>query len=150
MGTHFKGNQDEIQTLDVWIKMMRAKETISHIVDQPVRKNGLTMSQFSAMEILYHLGPQCQKMLGKKMLVSGGNITKIIDNLQKNSLVTRTTNCDDHRFFDIELTLKGKELIELTFRDHLNTLLDAFSVLTAKEKEQLAGLCKKLGTGQHK
>ncbi len=47
---------------------------------------GLTESQFGVLDSLFHLGPMKQKEIGKKILKSGGNITMVINNLEKRGI----------------------------------------------------------------
>ena len=49
----------------------------------------LTISQFGVLEALYHKGPLCQRDIAAKILKSTGNITMVIDNLEKRELVRR-------------------------------------------------------------
>jgi MarR family 2-MHQ and catechol resistance regulon transcriptional repressor len=65
----------------------------------------LTISQFGVLETLYHLGAMCQTEIGSKLLRSGGNITLVIDNLEKQGLVRRQRDTEDRRLVNIHLTL---------------------------------------------
>ena len=148
MGTHFQGESRDMQVLDTWIKLTRARETVSHGIQGSVRDSGLTMPQFGVLEILLHLGPQTQKALTHKLLVSGGNVTKVVDNLEKMGLVERRTHPQDRRLTNVHLQPEGKELICSVFPVHLKNLSQAFERLSSTEQIELARLCKKLGTGK--
>jgi MarR family 2-MHQ and catechol resistance regulon transcriptional repressor len=87
----------------------------------------------------------CQKELGQKILKSSGNITTVIDNLEKRQLVERRRLESDRRYFLVHLTATGKALIGDVFPEHVQRIVDQFSVLSAEEQEQLALLCKKIG-----
>lgn len=145
MGTHYKGSNKEINALDSYIKLLRAAETVSARVNASLIKKGLTESQFAVLEALYHLGPQCQKDIGKKLLRSGGNITLVVDNLEKQELVKRARSETDRRFFTVHLTDKGKSLIEELFPDQLKLIVEEMSVLSEKEQSEFQSLCKKIG-----
>lgn len=71
----------------------------------------------------------------------------MIDNLEKNGFVIRTRRSDDRRCNQIELTNKGRRLIERIFPKHAERIRDVFSVLTDEEQEELTKLCRKLGKG---
>ncbi len=148
MGSHYNGSNREILVLDAWIKLSRALDTVKKQVVQPIREHGLTMAQFGVLELLFHLGPQCQKTIGQKRLTTGGNITQIVDNLVTAGLVVRKTDPDDRRFTRITLTGKGRDRITSAFESHLESLLKAFQPLPNMDLMQLAGLSKTLGTGQ--
>lgn len=112
-----------------------------------ISNHGLTPGQFGIMETLYHKGPLCQKELAQKLLRSGGNITKVVDNLERDGLVVRVRDKNDRRYYRIELTLKGLKKIESLFPQVLENLMTRFSILTTEEQTQLAFFCKRLGLG---
>ena len=57
MPTHYKGTEEERRALDVFIKLMRAAESVADRTGGPMAAAGLTPSQFGVLETLYHLGP---------------------------------------------------------------------------------------------
>ena len=145
MGTNFKGTEKEIKALDVYIKLIRASESLSSRINSKLDKKGLTISQFAVLDVLYNLGPLSQKDLGKKILRSGGNITMVIDNLEKQSFVERERSQEDRRFFIIHLTKKGKKFFAKIFPIFLDSVLKEFSVLTNKEQIEFQRMCKLIG-----
>jgi MarR family 2-MHQ and catechol resistance regulon transcriptional repressor len=86
-------------------------------------------------------------VLGEKLLRSGGNITLVIDNLEKHGLVRRERQTEDRRTIVIHLTPKGMRLIKRVFPGHARMILKEMSQLKPKEQEDLRRLCRKLGTG---
>jgi MarR family 2-MHQ and catechol resistance regulon transcriptional repressor len=145
MPTRFEGTQDEKSVLDAWIKLARARDTVVNCIRPVIEKHGLTISQFGALECIYHLGPQSQANIGKKLLVSGPNIVKVIDNLERDQMVKRVPHKTDRRSNLVELTGRGKSKIKLVFAQHLEALKSAFDGLSEKEIQALAQLSKKLG-----
>ena len=145
MGTHYEGSEKEIKTLNAFIKLMRASESINNRLNRQLSNAGLTTSQFGVLEALLHLGPLNQKALGEKLLKSGGNITLVIDNLEKSDLVERQRDTEDRRSILIHLTPEGEEVISSYFPKHLANIVKEFSVLTEQELDQLACICKKIG-----
>lgn len=145
MGTHYEGSPKEQKTLNAFIKLMRATESLNNRLNRHHAEADLTVTQFGVLEALLHLGPLNQKALGEKLLKSGGNITLVIDNLEKSGLVERQQNPEDRRSMMIHLTPKGKKFISSYFPKHLNRIVEEFEVLSDKELDQLAKICKKLG-----
>jgi MarR family 2-MHQ and catechol resistance regulon transcriptional repressor len=145
MGTHYNGPEEDKKTLNAFIKLMRASESINSRLSRHLSDANLTLSQFGTLEALLHLGPLNQRDLGRKLLKSGGNITMVIDNLQKSGMVKKETDPSDRRAVIISLTDKGRTYIEEYFPKHLDKIREEFAVLGNKEKDQLAALCKKLG-----
>ncbi len=134
----------EITALSTFVKLMRASESVSKDVHAELKKKKLSISQFGILEALYHKGPMCQKEIGQKILKSGGNITMVIDNLEKQGLVERLRNENDRRYFQIHLTQNGRELIKEIFPDHAKRIAERFSVLSETEQTALGNLLKKL------
>lgn len=148
MGTKFLGTIEEIRALNAWIKMVRAVDTLKTRIEGHLSDYNLTVPQFGVLEILFHLGTQCQKSIGEKLLSSAGNITLVVDNLEKLELVKRVRNIKDRRFYEVQLTQQGNALITKIFYKHAIGVANAFSILTGDEQDELGKLCKKLGTGK--
>jgi MarR family transcriptional regulator, 2-MHQ and catechol-resistance regulon repressor len=145
MGTHYSGSDSEKITLNAFIKLMRATESLNNRLNRHLADADLTVSQFGTLEALYHLGPLNQRSIGEKILKSGGNITMVVDNLEKCGYVKRKKDPNDRRAVLIHLTGEGNKFIKKFFPRHLEKIKEEFSVLTEEEKIQLAELCKKLG-----
>ena len=145
MGTKYRGKPEEVNALNAFIKLMRAAESVMNWTQQRLKTYNLTASQFGAMESLYHLGPMCQRDVGTKLLKSGGNITMVVDNLEKRDLVTRERGPDDRRFITVDLTPAGRKLIEEVFPVQLAGIVEDMSVLSDTQLEEFGALCKKLG-----
>jgi MarR family 2-MHQ and catechol resistance regulon transcriptional repressor len=148
MPTHHKGTAIEVRALNAFIKLTRATESLMSRLFRRGTADPLTISQFGVMETLYHLGPLCQGELSGKLLRSGGNITLVIDNLEKQGLVRRERDLEDRRLVRVSLTSKGTELISEIFPKHIASIVEEMQALTPEEQEQLGELCKKLGKGE--
>lgn len=148
MATHYDGTETEKIALDAFIKLNRSTQSVATGCKKGIEDAGITETQFGILELLYHTGSQCQKSIGKRLLKSGGNITLVIDNLEKSDLVKRTRSKNDRRFYDIHLTEKGATLIKEVFQVVLKDIVRVFSVLNPSEQKELARLTKKLGLGK--
>ncbi len=133
--------------LATYTKLMRAAESVTNRTGRLMSEAGLTISQFGVLEALYHKGPLCQRDIAAKILKSTGNITLVIDNLEKNGLVRRERDSEDRRYLTVHLTDKGGVLIAETFTRVAAAIVSNMSVLTPAEQEQLGDLCKKVGLG---
>ena len=148
MATHFKGTLEQTLALDTWVKLSRAKESVGRKLKPCLGQHGVTSAQFGVLEMLYHLGTLNQTVIARKMLVSGGNVTMLVDNLEKHSWVERRRSQKDRRVIKVHLTTAGKAVIEQVLPIHAGALTEALAVLTSGERETLGMLCKKLGRGQ--
>lgn len=146
MPTHYRGTAAETRALNTFIKMMRAANSLgANLARNLAAEADLTMSQFAVLEALLHLGPMSQSEVCAKLLLSGSNITTVIDNLEKRDLVRRTRRSDDRRVVDVSLTDKGRKLIAGLFPAHARRITSLFSALTPKQQDHLADLCRTLG-----
>ncbi len=133
--------------LTLWVKLARTYATFGRRTLDDIRSYGLTQPQFGVLESLGHLGEITLGDLSRKTLSSCGNITVVVDNLEKEGLVLRRHCTEDRRVIYVRLTPKGTKLFRAIFPRHARCITDLAAVLTEEEQEHLAGLLKKLGTG---
>lgn len=133
------------KALALWVKLARAHSLMLRLSARDISRYGLTQPQFAVIEALGHLGPMKISALGAKMLVTGGNMTIVIDNLEKSGLVQRVRCLDDRRATTISLTEKGSALFDEVFPQHAAFVAEALSVLTVEEISTLSALLKKFG-----
>src|SRR5690606_7210422 len=120
--------------LDAFIKLMRSSNSVASQLDRRLDEEGLTTTQFGVLETLFHLGPLCQRELGEKLLTSGGNITTVVDNLERRSLVQRVRSEEDRRFVSVHLTDQGRKLIADVFPRQLGRIVESLSALSPAEQ----------------
>ncbi|MBU2491997.1 MAG: MarR family winged helix-turn-helix transcriptional regulator [Bacteroidetes bacterium] len=147
MNTEKKYGKKKSLALDTWVKLARAFTMVGRKSEESIRSFGLTTAQFGVIEALGHLGDMNVGRLCEKMLVTGGNMTLVLDNLEKQKLVERVANAKDRRTLNITLTSKGKNLFDEIFVKHAGHIETTFSVLNEDEQKQLGSLLKKLGLG---
>lgn len=133
------------QALATYTVLVRGTESATSRIHKYLDELGLTISQFGVLEALYHLGPLCQKDLASKILKTSGNLTMVIDNLEKSALVRRLKDEADGRVWNISLTDAGRKLIARIFPKHAAIVEREMAVLSQAEQKTLAKLCKKLG-----
>ncbi|ALC17858.1 transcriptional regulator, MarR family [Desulfuromonas soudanensis] len=138
--------KETYRALNTYTKLMRAAESVTSRAHRILAEPKLTLSQFGVLEALYHKGPLCQRDIAAKILKSAGNITLVIDNLEKRGLVRRERDNEDRRYLTIHLTAAGTSLISTVFADVETKIVAEMASLDEKEQELLGRLCKKLGT----
>lgn len=132
--------------LSLLVKLVRATDTMAMLTTKDIERYGLTTPQFSIFETLGHLGPMLVKEIGSKKLMTGGNMTVVIDNLEKQGLVERAVCPTDRRATYIRLTEKGQKLFDEVFIQHAKYVEElVWSALNEDEINQLSALLKKLG-----
>jgi len=148
--THYQGDETTRRALDTYIKLSRARKTVASLTGRLLADYGLTESQFGALEALHFLGPMSQSEIGEKLLVTGGNMTMVMNNLEKRGLVSRRRTPTDRRQNTVSLTEAGEQLIGDLFPRHAQNMVEMLAALDPDEQEQLGRLCKKLGRQVHK
>lgn len=134
--------------LSSFVKLRRAVNSLTPRLNPVLQKDfRLTESQFGVLEALLHLGTMPQARLCDKLLVSGSNLTTVIDNLENRGLVRRAADPEDRRTWMVQLTDRGRELITRAFPPHAARVTALLGTLTALEQKQLGQLCRKLGLG---
>ena len=144
MGTRHHGSLEEINALNAFIKLQRAAESVSARV-HAVLPDGLTVTQFGVLEAIHHIGPLCQSELAEKLLKSGGNLTLVVDNLEKAGYVARERDPADRRFVVVKLTDKGQAFIAALFPKVVANVTREMAALSSTELSDFGRLCKKIG-----
>jgi MarR family 2-MHQ and catechol resistance regulon transcriptional repressor len=147
MATRHQGTSREKRALDAYIALMRASEAVTARTHGHLAEAKLTIGQFGALEALHHLGPLRTTELARKLLRSPGNMTTVLDNLEKSGLVRRTQEEGDRRCTTVSITTRGATLIRDIFPRHVTELTRELGNLTAQEQDELKRLCQKLGRG---
>ena len=145
MPSHYQGTPQEIQALDTYIKLTRAVDSLYSRLSRRGTIRDLTPSQFGVLEALFHLGSMSQSEISAKLLKSGGNMTLVIDNLEKRGLVQRNQDMVDRRITTVSLTAAGKDLITEVLPVHVAAILEEMNSISLEEQICLGQLCKKLG-----
>jgi MarR family 2-MHQ and catechol resistance regulon transcriptional repressor len=138
---------EQEEALRVWISLARCYTTYSKAISAKVQEYGLTTPQFGVLEALYHLGPLSLGELADKLLVTGGNVTYVMDRLEDQGFVYRDRSGADRRVVQAKLTQEGRELIESVFPGHVDYVQHLCRHLDAGELTTLRRLLKQLGLG---
>lgn len=137
---------DDIQlSLKLFVVLSKASKVIIERALKDMRQYGLSPTEFTVMELLYHKGRFPLQQIGSKILMTSGSITYNIDKLERKGLIRRNPCEEDRRVIFAELTPQGRELIERIFPSHMKAIQKIMQGLNTEEKEQLIPLLKKLG-----
>lgn len=128
-----------------YVKLMRARSSVVAQVEPLLARAGLTVTQLGVLEAVLHKGPLSQRDLVRKMLTSPGNMTDVIDKLERRGLVCRGPIAGDRRQVQVALTEAGRSLISEVFPRHARDIARAMAGLSQEETAQLDGLLRKLG-----
>jgi len=133
------------ESLQLYVVLSRACQWVNAHADRDIRRHGLNRTEFGVLELLYHKGRQPLQQIGGKVLMTSGNITYVVDKLEKKELAVRVACAEDRRVYYAEITDKGKTFMENAFPEHTKAIEEAVSGLTPEEQKLASELLKKLG-----
>ena len=145
MSSSQPGRAQERLALSTHVKLMRAANAARNFASRSLGDVGMTLTQFAVLEALYHLGPMSLSDIAQKVLTTGGNLTMVVGNLEKQGLARRQPCPEDRRMLIVVLTAKGKSLIRKVFPQHAAAIAEFLDVLSPEEQAHLGELCRKLG-----
>ena len=132
--------------LATFTKFSRAHTSVMNFLSgPPALPEGMTLTQFGVLEVLLHKGALTHREIAAKILKSRGNLTMVIDHLERDGLVKRLPVAGDRRSMRVALTPKGEKRIKTVFPLQAEAIRSVFGRLTDQEVILLGQLCRKLG-----
>ena len=131
--------------LKLFVVLARAHNAVNDQMSSSMAQLGLTNTEFAILEVLHHKGPLLLGEIQRKILVTSGGITYLVDRLAEKGLVKREECPSDRRARYAVLTPAGDALIRRIFPDHARRIDEAMSGLTPAEQETATQLLRKLG-----
>jgi len=123
---------------------MKTTKAIQERVRIEIINNGLNVTEFSVLEVLYLKGKQTIQQIGNSILVSSGSMTYVIDKLELKGLLTRTACPDDRRVIHATLTEDGNDLMKKIMPNHSNLVNYMFDSLNEEESQTMVKLLEKV------
>src|ERR1700732_5124607 len=108
----------EMDAPRLWLVLSRCHRALNRIAERSIADAGLCLSDFAALEALLHKGPLTITEIQSKVQLASGSMTAAVDRLEKKGLVVRRSTPSDRRAKVLELTRKGKLLVEAAFQRH--------------------------------
>ena len=134
-------------SIGVWVRILRVHTLISSIIRKKVTKKGLTLPQLYVLTTLGLQGNMLLGQLGQELLVTKGNITPIVNHLERDDLVVREQDEKDRRKVWVRLTPKGEELFGVILSAYEEEFVPLMDYLSQEELRQLSHLLKKVIEG---
>jgi MarR family 2-MHQ and catechol resistance regulon transcriptional repressor len=135
---------DRAATLQLVIALARAYQALEQGVRPQLAKQGLGMTEFAVLEVLYHKGALPLGELRDRILVTGASTTYIVKKLEERGLMRRRTCAEDQRVIFGELTTKGRALIDEVFPAHVERLREILAGLSVSDKQAATRLLRRL------
>jgi DNA-binding MarR family transcriptional regulator len=142
----FIARRGDHSALRIWLRLLTCTQLIEKRVRAGLREDfGTTLPRFDLMAQLER-HPEGLKMneLSRLLMVTGGNVTAIVDQLEKEGLVERLDDAADRRAFRIRLTRAGDKSFAEMARAHEHWVVELLAGLTSRERDELLKLLAKL------
>lgn len=130
------------QALKLWLRMLACTVRVEDTIRSRLRTTfGITLPRFDLMAQLER-HPDGLRMgeLSKRMMVTGGNVTGIADQLEREQLVVRVPDPQDGRAFMLKLTPAGREAFESMATVHEGWVAELFADIPAADKTTMIAL----------
>jgi len=137
-----RARSDDHRALRIWLRLLTCTQMIERVVRSRLRSGfGTTLPRFDLMAQLERQ-PEGLKMneLSRLLMVTGGNVTAIVDQLEKEGLVERLDEPSDRRAFRIRLTKSVERTFAEMARAHEEWVVEMLSGLSRREQDELLRL----------
>lgn len=146
MDMEARAHSEHPEALRLWLRLLTCTQIVEKQVRTQLRERfDTTLPRFDLMAQLER-APDGLKMneLSRRMMVTGGNVTGITDQLVAEGLVDRVDVAGDRRAYRVRLTPKGHKAFEEMAREHEGWIVDAFAGLTDRDVATLHRLLGKV------
>ena len=132
----------DLKTLTI---LFRAHKALLDVIREDVRQQGLSVTAFGVLEVLYHKGPLDVRAITEKVLVADSSMSYTLERLSERGFVVRQKNPEDGRGRIVTLTERGQAFMDLVYPAHQRRLRDRLDVLDEEDEAMLQRLLKRLG-----
>ena len=135
----FRAHADQHASLRLWLRLLSCTTRVEDKIRQKLRESfDITLPRFDLMaQLERHPDGLSMGELSRRMMVTGGNITTIVDQLEKEMLVLRVVGVNDRRSFTVKLTQAGKDAFTDMAIAHEAWVANMFEGLTVEQQSQL-------------
>jgi DNA-binding MarR family transcriptional regulator len=139
LGHEARAQSDDHAALKLWLRMLSCVTEIEAEIRGRLRERfGISLGRFDYLAQLYRQREGLKMSeLSRHLMVTGGNVTTLTDDLQREGLVARESSPTDRRAWIVRLTPQGRRSFEAMAREHEQWILELFGSLDAKTVQQL-------------
>lgn len=133
---------NDLKTITV---LFRAYNSLEKLIRADVFQYGLNVSEFGVLEALYHKERLSVKGVIDKVLVPNSSMSYVIENLVAKGYILKIQSDIDKRSFMLELTDKGRLLMDKIFPIHKQNMRAILDILDDAEEKTLQTALVKIG-----
>jgi DNA-binding MarR family transcriptional regulator len=145
-GHEARAGETDHASLKLWLRLLACSTQIETEIRRRLRAQfGTTLPRFDYLAQL-HRHPEGMRMneLSRHLMVTGGSITGLTDQLEKEGFVQRENAPEDRRAFVLRLTPAGRQAFEHMAAQHESWVVELLGGLNANERHTLHGLLGRL------
>jgi len=139
LGLEARAQTGDHAALKLWLRMLSCVTEIEAEIRRRLRERfGISLARFDYLAQL-HRHPEGLKMrdLSRCLMVTGGNVTTLTDELERDGLVVRESSPTDRRSGIVRLTPQGRYGFEAMAQEHERWVVELFSGLDVRAVQQL-------------
>ena len=135
----FRAHADQHASLRLWLRLLSCTTRVEDKIRQKLRESfDITLPRFDLMaQLERHPDGLTMGELSRRMMVTGGNMTTIVDQLEKEKLVVREVGVNDRRSFTVKLTQAGRDAFGDMAIAHEAWVADLFEGLSVNQQTEL-------------
>ena len=139
LGHEARARSDDHAALKLWLRMLSCVTEIEAEIRRRLRERfGISLARFDYLAQLHrHKDGLKMRDLSRCLMVTGGNVTALTDELETDGLVVRENSPTDRRAWIVRLTPEGRRGFEAMAREHEQWILELFAALDARAVQQL-------------
>jgi len=142
LGFEARATEEVHQSLRLWLRMMSCNMEIQSVLRRQLRSRfGMSLARFDYMAQVYrHTDGVSMRALSNYLMVTGGNVTGLTRELQKEGWVSRALDPHDRRSYLVRLTASGREVFERVANEHESWVVALFAEMAGDDRERLTDL----------
>jgi DNA-binding MarR family transcriptional regulator len=139
IGLEARAGQDDHLSLKLWLRLLACSTQIETEVRQRLRAQfGISLARFDYLAQLHrHTEGLRMSTLSRYLMVTGGNVTALTDELEREGLVQRDSDPEDRRSWRLRMTAAGRKAFERIAREHEQWVIELFRGLDTAHKKTL-------------
>jgi DNA-binding MarR family transcriptional regulator len=139
LGHEARAGTGDHAVLKLWLRMLASTAQVESEIRKRLRENfDISLARFDYMAQLYRYREGLKmRVLSRYLMVTGGNVTGLTDELEREGMVQRAPSPEDRRAWIVSLTPKGRRSFEAMAKVHEEWLLELFAGLDEKAVQQI-------------
>jgi len=139
LGHEARAGSGDHAALRLWLRMLACTTQIEAEIRRRLRERfGISLARFDYLAQLYRYKDGMKmRELSRFLMVTGGNVTGLTDDLAQEGMVVRESSPGDRRAWIVRLTPKGRRHFEAMAREHEGWILELFAGLDAAAVQRL-------------